>query len=137
MTEIERIRLTHPYLSARDNERVKNYKGGNHLERYNLIQQLSKQDNENLSCENISFLVAPLYGIKRDVFFLEDFIELQEVEFHGLTTYIPIGYNRILNTIYPDYMKLPPKNQRNNWHTNLKFDCEIPYRESLKKHIIF
>ena len=44
---------------------------------------------------------------------LSKFINL---EFEGEMFQCPEGYDRLLYGLYGDYMKLPPKNERGNWH---------------------
>ena len=44
-----------------------------------------------------------------------------EVEFEGVKLKAPIGYDRILRSIYGDYMQLPPEEKRVTHHTNKMF----------------
>lgn len=39
------------------------------------------------------------------------------VDFEGMKVCAPVGYDRILKTIYGDYMKLPPKEEQMTHHT--------------------
>lgn len=55
------------------------------------------------------------YG-KREIVKKEVFRDAIEVEFEGFTFKAPIGYKEYLTSLYGDYMKLPPKEQRVSHH---------------------
>ena len=48
----------------------------------------------------------------------ENFAETTDVEFENLYFKAPIGYDKILRSIYGDYMQLPPEEKRITHHTN-------------------
>ena len=73
-----------------------------------------------------------IYGYKRNVFFAEDFREAIPWKFEHMTLPVPIGYDRILRTLYGDYMKFPPKEKRGTWHENYIVDPDRPYTEYLE-----
>lgn len=126
------MRLSNPDLSEYDKKRVNNYPGGDPLERYKTIQLLSIRDL-NKNTKHVSILAATTYGYSRDLFLKEDFDGSILVSYMGYKFPIPKGYDRILKTCYGDYMKLPPVEERGNWHSNIVFDSDTPYYLFLKK----
>lgn len=124
------MRLTHPYLNARDKERVAAYHGGNPLE------TLSKMNSNSLACKHsskVSFLGVSTYGLKRNLWNAADFEEIKECNFNGITTRIPCNYDHILTVAYGDYMRMPSKEERGTWHSNVVFIPDVPYKESLAR----
>lgn len=126
------MRLTNPHLSERDQKRVENYMGDEPFATYEKIQQLARK-YENEETEFVSILTAPLYGYEKDVFYMEDFKEPIECKCEFFSSFIPNGYERILKTIYGDYMQLPPREQRGNWHGNIVFNADVSYEKCLKE----
>lgn len=65
-----------------------------------------------------SKLVANLGGAwgAREIFYRTDFLEAIEIDFEKRKYYIPKGYERILTSLYGDYMKLPPVEKRVTHH---------------------
>ncbi|MGN1433985.1 MAG: phosphorylcholine transferase LicD [Ruminococcus sp.] len=125
------MRLTHPNLSERDRIRVSNYDGADPFETYERIQTLARE-SEFTQTKYVSLLVATTYGYERDVFLAEDFSYAKEWKCEGFNTYVPNGYDRVLKTIYGDYLSLPSKEQRGLWHSNLSFDTEKSYKDYLE-----
>lgn len=124
------MRLSHPFLNARDKERVAAYHGGNPLEVLSLMK------SNSMSCRHstkVSFLGVSTYGLKRNLWDASDFDNTIECNFNGITTRIPRNSNRILKVAYGDYLKMPQKNERGVWHSNVVFIPDVPYKESLKK----
>ena len=106
-------------------ERVINYDGADPIETYERIQQLSKtyiREKTNI----VSMPTITAYGFHRDVFRIEDFAESIDHVFEGFQFPIPIGYDRILRTIYGEYKVFPPIEARGKWHSAI-VDASIPY----------
>lgn len=120
------MRKSNPHLTERDIIRVKNYPGGDPLQRYETIQALSQIDNKN-ETDYVSVFVATTYGYMRDHFFKEDFCDSVLCELCGYFFPIPKGYERILKTCYGDYMNLPPIEERGMWHNSVVFDPDVSY----------
>ena len=125
------MRLTHPALSERDRERVRRHSGIDPMEAFERIDFLSRQSNETYT-GYVSILAATTYGMKKDVFPAECFSECVSCDFHGIETFIPCGYDKVLSVTYGDYRKLPPVEKRGAWHSNLVFYPDIPYGQALK-----
>ena len=128
------MRLSNPNLTEKDRNRVEAYPGGNPFERYEEIQKLSKYDN-GLDSRRVSVFAATVYGFERDVFFREDFADSVYADFLGYCFPIPIGYDRILRTAYGNYTDLPPIETRGQWHGNVKFFPDIPYKHKVQEII--
>ena len=47
---------------------------------------------------------------------------------------VPVGYERVLTTLYGDYMKFPPKEKRAQWHDGHIIDADVPWRECVARH---
>ena len=90
---------------------------------YNLIQKYTKLSDIKLkpsyfmkkiyelsySLEESDKLVSPSSDIEFSKYFnAKDFESTIDADFEGHKFPIPIGYENILNTLYGDYMKLPP-----------------------------
>lgn len=118
------MRLDHPQLSERDKQRIRDYDGSDPDDTFQRIMKLSQADNGK-NTTNLSLLMAPLYGFKRNVFNSKDFDSVLQTDFDGLTVNIPRGYDGILKVIYGNYMSLPPISERGSWHRNLRFDPEV------------
>lgn len=55
--------------------------------------------------------------------------EIIESVFENYMVPIPRDYDEVLKTVYGDYMKFPPKEQRGMWHgEDLIFDPDTPYK---------
>lgn len=125
------MRMSNPYPSEEDSKRIKLYSGRDPLENYEEIQKVASQFNDSVT-ELCSVSSLTLYSLKRNRYYKADFEHLVMHEFEGFMFPIPKGYDRILNTLYPNYMELPPIEQRGEWHSNVIFDPEKPYVEYLK-----
>ena len=54
------------------------------------------------------------------------FAETISMPFEGMTVNVPKGYDRILTTLYGNYMVFPPVEKRGSWH-DFTFYPDIPY----------
>ena len=127
--------MSHPHLDAKNQERVRNYPGGNPLERYELIQSLSMRDNGKPSAGKLWFPSGGIYGYKRTTFEKSWFDELVLADFEGFKFPIPKCYDAVLTATYGDYMKLPPLEKRYPWYGADYFDADKPYTEYLSQCI--
>ena len=62
-----------------------------------------------------------------------DFEKIVYLDFEGLKLMDPGGFDNLLRVWYGDYMQLPPFNERGNWHSDIIFDADTPYKEFLRK----
>lgn len=67
-------------------------------------------------------------------FYAKDAKETMQVPFEDTSFSAPVGYDGILQTVYGNYMKFPPKGKRGTWHERqIIFEPDIPYLEFYKK----
>lgn len=123
------MRLKHPYLNERDKLRVKNFKGGDGLDSFKKIETIVKSDKKE---DKVAALIISVYGLDRESWESSLFDEIIECDYNGIKTFIPKGYEKILKITYGDYMKMPPTENRGVWHSNLYFNPDVPYLESLE-----
>ena len=64
----------------------------------------------------------------------EQWAEVQYVPFEWFEVPVPRDYDGVLKSVYGDYMKLPPIEERGKWHESIvHFEPEVPYKEFLAK----
>ena len=114
------------YLNKRDNERVKSLMPINPVLRFERIQQLAQ--TFDVEKEDYVFQsMAVVYGFERSVLMKEDYADSKYVDFEGYSFPVPIGYDRVLRTIYGNYLDYPPVEKRGVWHGELWFDVDRSY----------
>lgn len=126
------MRLGNPELDAEDRERVSKYKICDPqvvCERIRDLGMTFAGRESTFVCRN----TFALYGYRRNVFFAEDFSAVTYLDFEGVKIPAPKGYDRILTTLYGDYMKLPPVEKRGQWHSDSFVDPDKPYTHYLKQ----
>lgn len=114
------------YLNKRDNERVKSLMPINPVLRFERIQQLA----QTFDAEKEDYVfqsMAVVYGFERSVLRKEDYVDSKYVDFEGYSFPVPIGYDRVLRTIYGNYLDYPPVEKRGVWHGELWFDVDRSY----------
>lgn len=125
------MRRGNPYLDDSNRKRVKEHSGITPLDAFIEIQELAK------SCKSdthlLSTAVLTLYPLNKSVFAQEDFSDSLLVDFEGYKFPIPKGYERILRTIYNEYMTFPPKEKRGVWHSDAIFDADTTYIKKLNE----
>lgn len=124
------MRLTHPFLDAKNKKRVASYPGGDPFVRDRLIREMSMRDNDKTT-ELVWTPMGGVYGYEKCVFYRGDFTETISGKFEGFEFPIPKGYDRILRCEYGDYMKLPPVEERGNWHITAAVEPDVPYFQRL------
>lgn len=120
------MRKSIPNPDDDDIKRIKAHSGRNPLDVYNEVHQTASQyRNENT--QYLSLAVCTVYRYEKNIYFAEDFAEAIPWNFDFLKVYIPKGYDRILKTVYGDYMTFPPVAQRGEWHSGAFIDPDKPY----------
>lgn len=125
------MRMSHPNPSSSDAERIKSYSGQNPLETYESIQKIATKYN-NIDSHISSIAVCTIYDYAKNIFYSEDFQSTILCKFENLNLPIPSGYDRILKTIYGDYMKYPSLSERGKWHKGLIINPDVPYSDFLE-----
>jgi len=122
------MRMKNPYLNDEDKQRIKNYKGIDPLlacEKMRALGMTWHGQKSQYVCRN----TMVVYGYRRNLFLAEDFDGTLNWNFEGATIPVPVGYDRILRTIYGDYMKLPPMEKRGTWHQGSIVSPDIPWQQ--------
>lgn len=123
--------LSNPYLQ--DTPRIKEYPGGDPIARYEEAERTAKK-YQHKDTGYISGMMCTIYDISKKLFHDEDFSSLCDVEFEGFTFPTIAGYDRVLRTIYGDYMQFPPVEERGKWHKGVLINPDIPYKDLLPKY---
>lgn len=126
------MRLSNPHLDAQNQERVRNYSGRDPLDTYNEIVKLARQFNDNPT-DYIMIAIEALSPYKTKLWHVEDFKSTILADFEGYRFPIPIGYDRVLKTIFGDYMALPKIEERGLHHSGVIFDTDKPYTDYINK----
>lgn len=125
------MRMGNPRLPEKDKVRIQACKPANPLATCQRMKELGMSFHGRETryvCRN----TMGVYGYKRNLFYVEDFRETIPWKFEHMTLPVPIGYDRILRTLYGDYMKFPPKEKRGAWHDNYIVDPDRPYTDYLE-----
>lgn len=125
------MRMKNPYLDEGNRERVRNWSGINPLEAYNKIQTLA-QTFKNEETHLLSNAVITIWKYGKDIYSESVFEKQIYLEFEGINLPAPIGYEELLRNVYGDYMMLPPKEKRGQWHADTIIDTDKSYSEILK-----
>ncbi len=128
------MRLSNPYNTERDKERIKQYYKGKQkpLSIYEEIHDICRTEETDY----LWSLASQHYGLQRSIFPIIDFSNTEFLQFEKWDFPAPVGYEDVLNILYGDYMKLPPPDNRVTKHSNVVFDPDIPYVEMLKKRCL-
>lgn len=126
------MRISNPHLDRLNQERVKNYSGRNPLDTYKEIMKLARQFNDEPT-KYIMIAIEALSSYKKKIWYAEDFNSTILADFEGYKFPIPVGYDRVLKTIFGDYMALPPIEERGQHHSGVIFDVEKPYTDYVNK----
>lgn len=122
------MRKDNPHLSLENLQRVVAYEYEDPFIVYERIQKLSEKYNSE-DTEFCTCSVMTVYDLKKSIFYKSDFAETIEMDFEGFKALVPKGYDRILKTVYGDYMQFPSVEKRGTWHTGIIIDADKPYKE--------
>ena len=125
------MRMSNPNPSESDKERIATHSGRNPMDVYNEIQEIAMQ-YKDIETEYISTAVLTAYKYDTLLYKKSWFDEIIYKDFEGLRFPIPKMYDEALRVQYGDYMQLPPKEQRGNWHSQTVFEPDVPYKEFIK-----
>lgn len=127
------MRISNPYLSEKDQDRVKNYCGRDPFETIKELDEIAQECNGHKT----SFVTVgstAVISYSRKLWYAEDFASAIEWDYEGFKFPVPIGYDRFLKIMYGDYMVFPPVEQRGLHHDGTIFNADIPYREYLETY---
>ncbi len=122
------MRRNNPSLDQGQRERLKKYSNRNPFATFELLHTLCRAD-ENMECDYMGLLSSWIYGPtpSRQTYPKTLWKEYENISFYGLSIPIPKNYDEILRITYGDYMCLPPKEKRGNWHHGIIVDTDKPY----------
>ena len=126
-----RMRMSNPELDETDQERVRKCGKDDPLAVCERIRELGMKyagRKSDFVCRN----TYAVYGYRRNLFHAEDFSKSVDLDFEGLKVPAPIGYARVLSTLYGNYMELPSVERRGTWHSDLVVDPDRPYTMHLE-----
>lgn len=124
------MRKSNPCPTEEDKERIRSHSGIDPLEALEKIDKLvfsCKLPNSGL-CASAT---ETIYPVEKKLWPTTDFNTANEVDFEMMRVPIPCGYNDILMISFGDYMQLPPKDKRGDWHSYYEFDPDRPYKQVL------
>ncbi|MGN0005700.1 MAG: phosphorylcholine transferase LicD [Candidatus Gastranaerophilaceae bacterium] len=132
------MRKSNPYLDEKNKKRVANYCGRNPMEIYEEIQSIAKIHFNDPNADCLLEMVYTEYPFKKKIIHTED-VEYQiYLDFENCKIPHFNGYIKHLETMYGDYMKFPPVEERGTWHGGETFDADTPYKETVmrKRNVI-
>lgn len=127
------MRISNPFLSEKDRERVKNYSGRNPFDTIKELDRIAQECNDH-STKYMTVGSSAVISYSRKLWYADDFSSALDWDFEDFKFPIPVGYERFLRIMYGDYMKLPPVEQRGLHHGNTIFNADIPYKEYMESY---
>lgn len=126
------MRLHNPNLDEKNRERVERYlsRNVNPMETYREVESIASK-YKDINTDYLSTIVVSVYDLEKNIYHTEDFSEKLYVPFEDFSFPIPKGYDRILRTIYNDYMEFPPLEKRGVWHDQM-LNPDVSYIELYK-----
>jgi len=127
------MRMSNPYLSEKDQDRVKNYCGRDPFETIKELDKIAQECND-YKTEFVTVGSTAVISYSRKLWYAEDFASAIDWDFEDFKFPVPVGYDRFLKVMYGDYMKLPPIEERGLHHGGTIFNADIPYKEFLETY---
>ena len=119
------MRKTNPYLSERDQQRVNEFGDKNPWDSYQELHRIASQYRNHQT--DYMLVLCAVYPYLKNVYHSEDFKDVISWRFEDYDIPIPIGYDRILRTVYGDYHRFPPVEERGVWHSGILIDVDKSY----------
>ena len=127
------MRMTNPYLSSENKERVARWSGMDPLDVYKKVNSLATQYNGQKT-KYVMHSISTVYSIKRKLRPREWYDKAIYTDYEGLQFCIPEESEKILQQQYGNYMELPPIEQRGGWHNDVIFNADVPYSDFIPKY---
>jgi lipopolysaccharide cholinephosphotransferase len=127
------MRKSNPHPDEKDLEYLRNYPSIRDGKA--IIEEMDGvlRRNQDILTDYYVCLCNLVYDYKRNLFPKKDIDSLLDIDFYGHHVLIPSNYNAVLTTMYGDYMKLPPIEERGKWHAGSLYDPDRPYTEYVTK----
>lgn len=134
--EATQMRIHNPNLNESNLKRVKDLlsRDFDPLKTYYEVERIAKK-YQYTETPLISAITVSVYKLKNVIYYAEDFSDKVTMKCEGLEIPVPIGYKRILETTYGNYMEFPPIEKR-GIHHNEVFDPDTPYKLFIKRNNI-
>lgn len=127
------MRLSNQNPSEKELIRMKDYNGQNPQIACQRIETIaSKYKDKEL--EFITAAVITIYKCEQEIFHAVDFEKTVLANVYGHKFPIPANYDKILKTVYGDYMQFPPIDKRGTWHETY-LSADISYLEYKKREL--
>ena len=124
------MRKTNPFLSEKDKKRVDDLGDKDPWDSYRALNQIASQyRNEKTEYQ---LILCTVYPYLKNVYRSDDFSDVVTFDFENIEIPIPIGYDRVLKSVYGDYYKFPPIEERGDWHSGLLVDADNSYVSYLR-----
>ena len=120
-----------PYRSQKDMDLIKQYPPIDPEQVCDEIHSIARR-HEHQETMMVWAPIITLYNYDKSVFHKEDFREVVYLDFEGFKWPCPIGWDRILKTIYGDYMQFPPVEKRGTWHNSSEFNPDMAYTDYMR-----
>lgn len=104
-----------------------------------IFKRLFMKANKRYAFDQSKYLARTWWfashdGMKAAVrYYQEDFAKSVEMKFEDTTICLPVGYDRYLSGLYPNYMTLPPKDKRVPHHFDGIIDLDHSYKYYIAK----
>lgn len=81
---------------------------------------------------DVGMILSPGYDLKKLIYNKTFWDKTVWIPFENIQIPVPSEYKKMLEIMYGDYMKYPPKEKRGNWHS-IEFKTDTPYSEYYRK----
>lgn len=122
-----------PFRSQKDIDLFERFQPINPEQVFDDVHSIARKHEHQSTTKVWCPLGTSFSNFKKNIFYKEDFSEIVYLSFEGFRFPCPIRWDRILQTIYGDYMQLPPVEKRGEWHSSLVFDPDLPYSVYMKQ----
>ena len=126
------MRRNNKFLTAIDIERMAKFPIREQKIIFEEMDALARSSN-TINSDLSIVAVNTIYDYKKTIINKKDISVFQSVDMYGYNFPVPHGYDNILQTIYGNYMSLPPLEKRGQWHNSVTYNPDVPYITTLKE----
>lgn len=127
------MRKSNPNPTEEDRKRIAKHSGRNPKDVYEEMENIAKQ-YRNADTEYVNQATCTIYSYDRLMFKKSAFENSISCNFEGFEFPIPCGWDHILTTLFNDWRKFPPVEERGEWHNSVIFDPDVPYKVLIEKY---
>lgn len=114
-------------LNQRQLDNYHRYWTDNPLQEYEIIQRIASNPDYKGS-EYVANCVVPSIKSSAQIWKSSWYNDTIMHQFETIELPIPKEYDKRLTAVYGDYMKFPPIDNRGNWHSDVLWDPDTPYK---------